>query len=84
MLHKKIGDIEIPVNYFQLSTEQKAELCENIYKLIHKAISANIHPQIDNNLIMHKLLESSIMSNEETENYEICQVLSDIKQIINE
>jgi len=34
--------------------------------------------------ILEHLLDSSIQSNETEENYEICQVLKDIKQIINE
>jgi hypothetical protein len=47
-------------------------------------INKKVKPEFNRMLVLQKLLESSILSNVEEENYEICQVLTDIKNILNE
>jgi len=80
----KIGELEIPSDYWLLDKETKREVCLTIVDAIITILDQQISPSLNRMVILEKLLESSIQSNEETENYEVCQVLSDIKQIINE
>jgi hypothetical protein len=47
-------------------------------------INKQVRPEFNRMLVLEKLLDSSIQSNVEEENYEICQVLTDIKNILNE
>lgn len=80
----KIGELEIPADYWTLDTQEKRDLCLTIVDAIITLLDKNINPEFNRITILDKILESSIQSNELEENYEICQVLSDIKQIINE
>lgn len=80
----KVGELEIPADYWSLKEQDKKDLCLTIADAILTIIEREINPDVDRKLIMDRLLESSIQTNEEDENYEICQVLKDIKQIINE
>ena len=80
----KIGELEIPSDYWTLDTQEKRDLCLTIVDAIITLLDKNINPEFNRISILDKILESSIQSNELEENYEICQVLSDIKQIINE
>ena len=80
----KIGELEIPINYWELSDEDKRTLCLEIIDSILTILEHQVNPMIPRDIIMNKLLESSIISNLDEENYEICQVLTDIKSIFNE
>jgi len=80
----KVGELEVPLDYFELSKEDKRDLCLNIVDAIITILVENLNPKIDKMDIMERLLDSSIQSNEQEENYEVCQVLNDIKKIINE
>ena len=80
----KVGELEVPLDYFQLSNKHKRDLCLNIADAIITILVENLNPKIDKMDIMERLLDSSIQSNEQEENYEVCQVLKDIKLIINE
>lgn len=82
--HIKVGELEIPADYFSMDEEYKKELCLTLVDAIITAIDKHVSPKLDRMEILDKMLESSIQTNEEEENYEVCQFLSDIKQIINE
>lgn len=79
-----VGEIEIPINYWSISEEEKRELCNLIIDAFIKIIDKNINEEINRTMILHKLIESSIITNEEEEKYEICQVLMDLKKILDE
>jgi len=80
----KVGELEIPADYWTLSPTIKRELCLLIIDAIITVLHEQISPRLNKMDILEHLLDSSIQSNETEENYEICQVLKDIKQIINE
>ena len=80
----KVGELQVPLDYFELSKKDKRDLCLNIADAIITILVENLNPKIDKMDIMERLLDSSIQSNEQEENYEVCQVLKDIKLIINE
>lgn len=82
--HIKVGELEIPVDYFSIDEEYKKELCLTLVDAIITAIDKHASPKLDRIQILDKMLESSIQTNEQEENYEVCQFLIDIKQIINE
>lgn len=80
----KIGELEIPTDYWSLENEYKKELCLTIVDAIITLVDKQINPQFNRKAILNAIIDSSIETNEKEENYEICGVLKDIKQIINE
>jgi hypothetical protein len=84
MRHKKIAELEIPEDYFELSPDDKETICMVIMDNLLRVIDKNFKPEINRIDVMNKLLDSSIQSNIKEETYEVAQVLYDIKQILNE
>ena len=84
MQHKVIGEVEIPQSYFQLTKEQKDDLCETMYDVLLKAIYKVVGDKNDSKKFLINMLESSIITNEENENYEVCAFFCDIQKYINE
>lgn len=80
----KIGELEIPANYWSLDTEEKRALCLTIIDGIMTLLDKQIAPELNRIMIMKTLLQSSLETNLNDENYEICQVLYDIQSILNE
>ena len=84
MRHKKIAELEIPEDYFELSPDDKETICMVIMDNLLRVIDKNFKPEINRIDVMNKLLDSSIQTNIKEETYEVAQVLYDIKQILNE
>jgi hypothetical protein len=84
MRHKKIAELEIPEDYFELSPEDKETICMVIMDNLLRVIDKKFNPTLNRIDLMNKLLDSSIQTNINEETYEVAQVLSDIKQILNE
>ena len=82
--HIKIGEIEVPRDYWNLSLNKRRELCETLIDTILVVLEQQIRPDMNKIRVLDLLLISSIITNEELENYEICQVLSDLRLLINE
>jgi hypothetical protein len=82
--HVKLGDLEIPVDYFNMSKEDKEVLCNVIMDGMLTVLDRGLKSDIDRIEIFDKILESSIITNQEQEEYEICQVLVDIRTLMNE
>jgi hypothetical protein len=80
----KVGELEIPADYWTLSPDIKRELCLTIVDAIITVLDQQISPKLNRMEVFQHLIESSLLSNEQDENYEVCQVLIDIKQLINE
>ena len=77
--HVKVGELEVPVDYFKYDKEDKEILCNEIMDMMLHILDRQLRPDIDRMQILDKLLESSIITNQEQEEYEICQVLKDIR-----
>jgi hypothetical protein len=84
MRHKKIAELEIPEDYFELSPEDKETICMVIMDNLLRVIDKKFNPTLNRIDLMNKLLDSSIQTNINEETYEVAQVLSDIKQMMNE
>jgi hypothetical protein len=80
----KIGELEIPVDYFSFSQADRDILCLQIMDAMLHMLDKNLNPEIDRLDILDKILESSIITNQKTEEYEICAVLSDIRNLLDE
>jgi hypothetical protein len=80
----KVGELEVPADYWSLEDQLKREICLTIIDAMLVIIDTQISPELDRLLILNRLLESSIQTNEQDENYEVCQVLTDIKTLLNE
>lgn len=79
----KIGDLEIPEDYFNLHSVDKETICIVIMEQILNMIDKQIPKYINRLDFLDKVLESSIITNVQEEQYEVAQVLTDIKQMIN-
>jgi len=76
--------MEIPQEYFKLSDEDKKLICDVILNKIYYMVdrmSTGDMPKLD---FIYLLIDSSIITNEEEENFEVCQVLMDIRNLLNE
>lgn len=82
--HIKIGELEIPVSYWDMEEDEKIQLCLTIMDSMLIIIDHHLKPEINRIDVLDKLLQSSIMFNESQENYEICEVMNKIREIINE
>lgn len=79
----KIGDLEVPEDYFNLHSADKETICVVIMNQILTIIDKQIPSYINRFDFLDRVLESSIITNVQEEQYEVAQVLTDIKQMIN-
>lgn len=77
-----IGELKIPVDYFKFTHKQKVSLCNTIIDSMLYIIDKNVEPEIDRMKILDGIIESSIITNLGEENYEVVQVLSDVKTLL--
>ena len=82
--HIKVGELEVPIDYFKFRKEDKEILCNEIMDAMLHMLDRQLRPNLDRLRVLDRLLESSIITNQEQEEYEICQVLMDIRTLINE
>jgi hypothetical protein len=80
----KVGELEIPEDYWSMSHNEKRALCLIIAEAIITVLDEQVSNRIPRMDILERLLQSSIQTNDLDENYEVCQVLTDIQKIINE
>jgi hypothetical protein len=82
--HEEIGFIDIPSEYCNFNDKEKRVVCNKIIDMLLTTIDRELDPLINRITFLDEVLESSIISNEELEQYEICQCLKDIRTILNE
>ena len=80
---EKIGEIEIPIDYFDMTADEKHSVCLGLFEVMIDTLNRTAKPEYDRFMILDKLLDSSIQTNVEDENYEIAAVLRDIQSLIN-
>lgn len=80
----KIGYIDIPSDYWEIGEEKKKEMCEKILDKLYRYVDKNLDPTVDRISFLHAILDSSLESNVEYENYEVAAIIKDCKQILNE
>jgi hypothetical protein len=82
--HVKVGEIEVPVNYWLLSEEEKIELSFLILDCFTTLLNEHLDSHINKVRALDKLIDSSIITNIENEQYEIVDLLTKIRTMINE
>lgn len=82
--HIKVGEIEIPKDYWNLDLDTRRQLCEQLVDTLLLVLDKQVRPEMNKLRVLDLLLISSIITNEKEENYEICQVLHDLRILINE
>lgn len=80
----QIGELEIPSDYFKLNEESKKELCLEMIDVVLMILDKRLNKEINRFDMLDLMLISSIQTNLEDEKYEICQFLTDIRNILNE
>lgn len=79
----RVGEMEVPESYFSLPKEDKDVICNSILESILYILEKNIPKDVNHMDVLSRIIESSIITNQEEENYEICGVLTDIKKMID-
>lgn len=80
----KVGELDVPSEYFKYKDDEKRAICVSIMNAMLMILDKQLNPELDRLDILDKLLQASILSNEMDELYEVCEVLKDIRTILNE
>jgi hypothetical protein len=81
---EEIGFMDIPKEYCNFTKKEKRAVCNKLIDMLLTTLDRELDPVINRITFLNEVLESSIISNEELEQYEICQCLTDIRTILNE
>jgi hypothetical protein len=84
LTHIKVGELEIPASYWEMTEGEKNDLCLTILDSMLIVLDYNLNKEINRFNMLDNLLQSSIIINELTENYEVTDVMTRIRQLINE
>jgi hypothetical protein len=79
-----LGYIDIPVDYFKFNDDQKKAVCNKIINVLLQHINKELDPTINRITFLDDVLESSLITNEDAEQYTVCAVLKDCRKLINE
>jgi hypothetical protein len=81
--HLIVGEISISKNYSVMTKEDKEKLSLTLLDHMLTLIDQKVKPEYNRFDVLDKLLESTIEHNEEKEEYEICEVMSSIRKLLN-
>ena len=81
--HIELGFIDIPKAYSTFTAKQKEVVCNHIIDLLLLDIDKHLDPTINRISFLHEVLESSLITNEQDEEYIVCQVLFDCRKYLN-
>ena len=82
--HIKVGEVEIPIHYWSMTEDEKVYLSLTLMDGMLTILDKTLNPEFDRLRILDMLLQSSIESNEENEEYEVCELMKSIRNLINE
>jgi uncharacterized protein with NRDE domain len=80
----RLGVMDIPKDYFDFTFQQKKDLCEDLMDKLYLYIDERLDTEYNRIEFLRDVLVSSLESNEEEEQYEICQVISDCIKLLDE
>jgi hypothetical protein len=80
----EIGEIDIPIDYMELSDRMKKSVCNKIIDQLLIYIEDKLDPTINRINFLDEVFESSIETNEMIEKYEVCSVFRDCRKLLNE
>ncbi len=82
--HIKVGELQIPESYWEMTDEEKQDLCltimDSMLTILDKSLSQGIN-RLD---VLDSLLQSSMEVNEKEENFEVTDVMKRIREFIND
>lgn len=79
-----VGYLEVPETYHQFTQDEKNVLCDKIIDALLTQLDRHLLPHINRITFLEEILESSLLTNELDENYEICSVIKDCQRRLNE
>lgn len=79
-----IGEIDVPKEYLKLSQERKDYVCDALIDALYRTFDKYLKPEYNRIDFIREVLESSLITNEKEENFEICQVILDCTKKLNE
>jgi hypothetical protein len=82
--HIELGWIDIPKKYVDFNQTERNTICNKIIDTLLIHIDKDLAPHFNRIQFLEDVLESSIITNEEQEQYEICCVLKDCIKLLNE
>ena len=84
MKNIKVGELEVPADYFTLPKDDKDLICNSILESILYLLEKHVDTKlISKKAMLKRIIESSIITNEMEENYEVAGVLFDIQKLID-
>lgn len=84
MANNKIGDIDIPKDYRNFSKSEKDAFCFILIETYLQLIDIKFKKVPNKKKTLLELIEHTIIREEAEENFEVCQVLLDMKNVLNE
>jgi hypothetical protein len=81
--HIELGYFDIPTAYPDFTAQQKKVVCNKIIDVLLTHIDKNLDPTINRISFLDEVLESSLITNEQDEEYTVCQVLFDCRKYLN-
>jgi len=82
--HIKLANLEIPKDIWSLSDEERKRIVTQVKTFMERLLFKELGVRVNRDEFLKKLIESTIIVNEAEEQYEICQVMKEIKEMINE
>jgi hypothetical protein len=82
--HIELGYFDIPKAYPDFTTQQKVKVCNKIIDVLLLHIDKQLDPTINRITFLDEVFESSLITNEDAEQYTVCAVLNDCRKLIND
>lgn len=79
-----VGQLDVPMQYFDLNEDEKSLFCNTMIDALIRTLDTTYPPEFNRITLLNEILDSSIQTNENDELYEVAQVLTDIKKILND
>jgi len=76
--------MDLPQDYSSFTDEDKKKIVDNLIDLLFFTVDNALPKEINRLTFVQKVFESSLITNEKDENYEICAVLVDCLKKLNE
>jgi hypothetical protein len=77
-----IDDIKVPHDYFEMNIIEREVVALQIMEMLLNVLDKSLPQEVNRINALARILDDSIIMNEKAENYEICGVLSDIRNCI--
>ena len=81
--HIKVGELQIPESYWEMTDEQKQDLCLTIMDSMLTILDKSLNQSINRLDVLDSLLKSSMEVNEKEQNFEVTDVMKRIRELIN-